>query len=356
MKHVIVCFFVTGIIFGAEEPPFFNKKEAPGIADQWAKYTAQEESIPHSHGRRRNRLNDDPEQQEEHAQDCYQNVIAQLHTIEQAIEEKNTEKKLSELELACRVIAQALLHFHDQGNKKALEQADTRALALAARIKLMQDPFWHVIVHQISERKKTALPPTYSIEELEQDLYIPESTKDRLIKLLLEATQRIERVSTEAIDELSSELAPHKQTPEEFLALLYKLEQPPLVTRIKEDKKTAIDLYNGAVISEIHAKLRFLHLENKHEYPELEQVFGSVALLYLDAYDHGHPKGLEEAISIMRGGIMDTIIRWKERHPIQHPYEYTSSIWEEINKRRFAHAGAAGAAPSSSTSLSHEAP
>lgn len=349
MKNLICCVCITGTVYTAEIPPF---QRTPDMAEQWAQYTSKQ-----SEGtiRRRNKLNDDPEQQEEHTQSCYRDIIRQLHKIEQTIEDEISEKKLAELELACRVIAQALIHFHDAGNKKALEQADTHALTLAARIKLMQDPFWSAILHNIAEKKKTALPPVYSIDELEQDLYIPESKKDRLIKLLLQQIEGKERPAqqfpAQAIEELSNALAPHKKTPEEIIALFSKIEHPNPATRI-QNMKMATTLFNGAVASEIQADIKFLHLHDKHEYLELEKAYGAVALLYLQAHDSGHPNGLMEAEKIMTGGVMESIITWKRRHNMKSALQQYTEIWKEINKRKASATTEAGPAASSSSSSS----
>lgn len=360
MKNLIMCLFITCTLHPAEIPPFQQPKKNPDMAEHWAQYTSKKTKNPEKIKRTRNRLNNDPEQQEEHAQGCYADIIKQLHRIEEAVENIKTdenedrEKKLENYELACSVIAQALLHLHDKGNKKALEQADARVLILAGQIKLMQDSFWSTVVQDITKKKKTALPPIYSIDELEQDLYIPESKKDRLIKLLLNQLENKEQsagsYSIEAIDELSEALASHRKKPEDIIVLFSKITSVCEATRIK-DKKRASDLYNGAVISEIQADIQFLQLKDKHQYPLLEHAYGTVALLYLKAYDHGHEKGLEEAEKIMRSKVIDTIISWKERHGIKEPYGYNANIWEEINKRKYAHPHQSASLPSSSTPI-----
>lgn len=355
MKNIIFCVCITGIIYPAEVPPFHHHKKSPDMAEQWAQYTSKQSEESQADTRRRNRLNDDPEQQEEHTQGCYYDTLRQLHKIEHAIAHKNNEKKLEEYELACRVIVQALIHFHDAGNKKALEQAETRALALVARIKLMQDPFWHVVIQNIAQKKEPALAPVYSADELGQDLYIPESKKDRLIKLLLaqlEAKEHLtETFSAQAVEELSKALAPHRKKPEEIIAIFSKIDQLNPVARIK-NKKRAIELYNGAVTSEIQADIKFLHLKDKHEYLGLEQAYCTVALLYLQAHDYGHPNGLAEAEKIMLGGTMETIVRWKARHSKKDALEQYGEIWKEINTRKYSHTTQAGPPSSSSPASS----
>jgi hypothetical protein len=179
-----------------------------------------------------------------------------------------------------------------------------------------------------------------------------------LLKQLEEQEHSVVLCSTEEIEELSGALAPHRKKPEEIIALFSKIEPQSPATRIK-NKKMATDLYNGAVTSEIQANIKFLHLQDKHEYLGLEQAYGTVALLYLQAHDYGHPNGLAEAEKIMRGGIMDAIITWKTRHRMKSALEQFSNIWQEINirKRELSPTTQAGlSTPPSSSSVPSSSP
>lgn len=331
---------IISCLYATDFPEFNKNSKDPDLAKQWADYITNTKKASGTDTHRRNRLNDDPEQQMEHDQKCYTDLITQLHTIQQKTNHKTSEKKLVQLELACRVITQALLHFYENGKEKALEHAEEIALSIVARIKLLQDPFWRQITQEI-ETKKTAPEssiPSYSIHALEKNLPMQKSKKDRLIKLLLkqlEKKQCCEQITTEALEDLSRTLASYKKKPDELLSLLAKLEHPAAQTRIKNSKK-AIALFNGAVISEIQADIKFLHSHDKHEYPEFEKAYGAVALLYLQAHDYGHPSGLIEAEKIMLGGVMQTIINWKSRHRYKTALDQYSMIWKEINKRKYS--------------------
>lgn len=358
MKIIIVFLLFAGAIRADEEPNLTNRNQKPDLAEQCAEYIAQQSESKRSGDRRHNRLSDDPEQQLERASCMYSALVIQLHTIAQKINPESSASQLQQFELACRIIVQALLHSYTNGNKEALGQADT-CTHVVAHIKLLQDPFWLNVLRETEAKKRDIAPSAYSIEEFDAHLQVDESKKDRLIKQLLtqlEAKQEhahahAHPISDPAADELYNELAPYKKNNEQILSVIAEILAKPQSTRVKLTPK-AIELFNGAVTSEISANLEFLRLKDKYAYPNLEQAFGAVALIYLQAHDNGHPRGLAEAEQIMNGGIMSAIVNWKKKYNVREPYAFYASIWEEINKRKHPHPDAHSSAASSSTSSS----
>lgn len=348
MKYLL---FACATIYSGDKNPF-DRSSMPDLAAQWATFNAHSEQSPKKV--RRNRLSDDPEQIEEHKQECPAKLAAELRTIQQLLTDEVSQKKLEQLELACRVIAQAFMHFYDAHQGSQLQHCEPDVLEIAARIKLLQDSYWRTVSQELTERRKAAVP-TYSIDELDQDLTIEQSKKDILIKLLLKKISEQEtaqEIAKEIITDLARALRPYRKSHEEIITLINKLEQPFAAKRVKLSKK-AIATFNGAAISEIQTEIKFLQLKDKHEYLQLEKAYTSVALLYLQAHDQGHPSGLAEAEKIMTGGIMSTIISWKTRHRMDTALEQYTQVWQEINKRKHAHTIPAG--PGASLSSSHAA-
>lgn len=355
MKYVLICLFLTYAIRAAEKPDFTNLNKSPNLAEHWADFIAHQNEPTRNGDRRHSRLSNDPEQQLEHAHSIYTDLVMQLHTIEQEANQENPPKKLHDLELACRVIMQALLHNYSEGNKEALGQAD-KCTKIAAYLKLMQDPFWHVAVREMETKKQIAAPPAYSIDELEEHLQTDETQKDRLIKELLtrlEQQEQAQPVPSAATDELAIALAPYKKSPEEIFALMKKIIPDTQETRTRLTlSPKSITLYNNATIAAIHAEIQFLQMHDQHDYLHLEKAFGAVVLTYLTAHDNGHPSGLKDAEKIMNGGIMEAIIKWKQKHGISEALGFYSELWKQINNRKHGHHNVISTATASSSQAS----
>lgn len=349
MKQITSYFVLATGLLNALPEHLPHDHPASDSIEQCAAYIA-EQSDHATKEHRRNRLQDDPEQQDQYMHDIFVSLNVQLGKIEKELEQENRPEKLDTLEKACRIIVQAFLYNHRQGNNAALSQAEVCTFHVVARIKLMQDPFWSTIISDILRKKIALTPPVYATQEIDVHLQADESKKDRLIKQLLKQLEELSHQQVdapqEAFDELNHALRPYKKSKKELINLFLKLDTEHEITRVKDVPPKAVKLYNGAVTSEIQAQAQFFHLKDKHQYPQLEQAYGSVALLYLKAYDAGHPKGLEEAEKIMNSGVIDTILTWKTRHRIAMPYAYIANIWEQINKRKHRQQDGSGAASS----------
>lgn len=343
MKLVLYCLCFIGSFCSALAP--LTGKEESTISQQWANFVTRQTMTEES-TRSRSKLRDDPELQREHDHVCYQNIVSQLQTMKKEVTSEPSEKKLEELALACHVLA---MHFNANQDSQAAERIDD-VIELAARIKLLQDPFWRMIVKNITERKKTFSLPSFSAEELDHDLCIQDSKKDTLIKILLQQYEEKElrppTCSPEAFEQLSKALVSYKKSPEEIVALITGLELP-ISTRTKETEKKAKALYNGAAVSEITGNSKFLPLKSSSDFLNLEKAYTIAAFLYLQSYDLGHPNGLREAEKLISGSIMFTIVEWKEQNGFADAFKEYNEIRQEIYKRKYPHSS--GGAASSST-------
>jgi hypothetical protein len=298
------------------------------LGEQWAEFIARQQQKT----RRHSRLHDDPEQQEEHDEDLFPQLLRQKEKIEQSLTEAQDSKRLHQFELACFAIARSFLQEHQKGHSDAKYQLYS-CLQLASRLKLLQDPRWSEMLQVIDIQGQQQPVPVYSVNQLEKDLAVDEAERDKLVKYLIEVLLDKNSVYRNATDE-SLELLKGKLEQIKSDKNCYETLATLLIKRGNEGlSESAKEFYMAAVLGAGTADALLSKKGSKRDiFPELEGAYSSVVMLYLKAHDAGHPFAIKDAQEIMNGPL-SIIIDWKSKHTDRDALRLWAEMWHEINVR-----------------------
>lgn len=298
------------------------------LGEQWAEFIARQHIKTRSHSR----LHDDPEQQEEYDEDLFTQLLRQKEKIEQSLAGIQDSERLRQFELACFAIAKSFLQEYQKGHSDARHQLHS-CLQLASRLKLLQDPRWSDMLPFIDMQGQQQPVPAYSVNQLEKDLAVDETGRDKLVKHLIEVLLDKNSVYRNATDE-SLELLKDKleQVPSDKNH--YRDVESLLIKRGNEGiSESAKEFYMAAVLGARTADVLLSKKGSKRDmFPELEGAYSSVVMLYLKAHDAGHPFAIKDAQDIMNGPL-SIIIDWKSKHTDRDTLRLWAEMWHEINVR-----------------------